>query len=321
MITIAYCTSRRQPCLEWFLDSLELQLADAESKPELIIVDLHAQEMQRKAQVLAHPVAGYLSGVVAVPPKPTVWQGEHRLTAVDFFAQANARNTAICLALQDYIAFVDDLSVLGQRWFEAVVRGSKYGCVMCGEFQKVKSMQVRAGVLEDFAYFDAGKDPRSIGLPEQLDDIPCPPQWFFGCSCAAPLEAFLSVNGYPEVWCDGMGYEDCVTGEAIARKNYEFRYSRWMKTWESEEGHHNQMPMLRFDPGKSPDDKSHWLLEMARGIKWFPNHFSDETPTMTLLELRERTLRGHPFPIRRTPEHESFSGMLLSEFHKYTPPA
>jgi glycosyltransferase involved in cell wall biosynthesis len=60
-----------------------------------------------------------------VPPKPTIWQGQHRVTKVNWWATSNARNTGIVLADHDYIVFCDDRSRLGPRWIDAVRVGSR----------------------------------------------------------------------------------------------------------------------------------------------------------------------------------------------------
>ena len=60
-----------------------------------------------------------------VTPKPTPWQGPHRLTSRDYAAIANARNTALCLATYDYVAFLDDRAHLGPEWLAAERRAEK----------------------------------------------------------------------------------------------------------------------------------------------------------------------------------------------------
>lgn len=293
-ISIAYVTARKQPHFDWFLDSLRRQ----SSEPiDLIVISLFQIE-----------------GISRTPPKPSVWQGAHRLASVDFFDQSNAKNTALCLAKHPFIAFVDDLSVLAPTWLEAVRECAVGGYIACGAFRKVNKLQVKAGEIVSFEAYPAGNDPR--WNQSQFDHTKrCPPQWSFGCSLAGPVEAFLKVNGYPEALTAGLGYEDCVTGEAIARHGYEFRYDRRMLTYESEEDHHNQPVLLRLDPGVSPNDKSHRMLEMARGSKWFDNYFGDGFPD--LRSLRAHIQNGGAFPIRKHPEHEWFTGLPLAEFHKY----
>lgn len=157
--------------------------------------------------------------------------------------------------------------------------------------------------------YDAGKDTRWAGGDDN-HAVTCPPQWFFGCSFAAPVEAFLKVNGFPEE-CDGMGYQDCITGVAISKHGYDFRYDRRMLTLEDEDLHHNQPSMMRVDPGVSPNDKSHAILDKYKDRNTFENDFGGGFKNIR--DLREHVLKNKTFPIRKTPTHDWFSGQPLNE--------
>lgn len=109
-----------------------------------------------------------------------------------------------------------------------------------------------------------------------------------------------------------MGYQDVVAGAMLAKHNVKFWFDPRMMTYESDELHHQPgQHFLRVDPGKSPNDKSHKILEMVAGgrIK-APNYFGPGG----LREFRERTLRGEPFPIVQIPDREWFTGTPLSEW-------
>jgi hypothetical protein len=138
---------------------------------------------------------------------------------------------------------------------------------------------------------------------------PCSPEWLYGCSCAMPVEALLSIDGWGEMICDGMGFEDCLTGIVLGNAGYQLRYDKRMMTYESEEDHHVEPSLRREDYGTSPDDKSHRALEIAKSSKRFENGFGEGG----IRALRERILAGEPFPIKRIPEHEWFTGQPISE--------
>ena len=87
------------------------------------------------------------------------------------------------------------------------------------------------------------------------------------------------------------------------------KYDRRMFTYESEELHHVEPPMIRLDPGFSPHDKSHRALEIACNSSHFDNDFGDG---MTLLQLRDY-VRTNPFPIRLNPRHDWYSGVALAD--------
>jgi hypothetical protein len=121
------------------------------------------------------------------------------------------------------------------------------------------------------------------------------------------VETLLAVNGWPEALCDGMGFEDCIMGIMLGNIGVHFQYHKGMMTWESEEGHVSNTSFRREDYGKSPDDKSHSVLNQAIMIKSHPNYFGDEG----IVGLRRRILAGEPFPIVGVPEHEWFTKTQL----------
>jgi glycosyltransferase involved in cell wall biosynthesis len=298
MLTIAYMTNRRNPRFEWFVDSLTRQSRGHEF--ELLVIDFYAGERD-----LAEYARSKGMDAKSHAPKPTVWQGPHRLTKADYFAASNARNTAICLARGDYIVFADDLSVLTPSWFSRVIRAASGGYVVCGAYEKALELVVEEGVIINKRHHPPGTDAR---LRHQPTFDPCPSNWFYGCSCGAPVEAFIKINGYPEI-CDGMGYEDAVTGDALKNSGHSLQYDPEMMTVESEEGHHEDKPFIRDDPGKSPNDKSHALLNICRGLARFDNYFGPAG----IRGLRVLVQAGEPFPVVQIPEHEWFTGRRLRD--------
>lgn len=302
-LTIAYFTARREPKVEWFFDSLQRETKGDYTGIEVVVVDFwHAARARGWAGRARH-----------VAPKPTVWQGSNRLTKADYFAASNARNTALCLAPDGWIAFVDDLSVLLPGWLAAVRAAMAEGYIACGAYRKVKDLVVRAGEVVSFTDHAAGWDHR-WGAGREDKAVECPGGWMFGCSLAAPVEAFLQINGYPEA-CDGMGYEDAVCGAALARNGWPLRYDRRMLTYESEELHQQGPVMRREDPCRGNpnanprDDMSHAMLRMFSQARRFDNWFGAEG----LAGLRQRVLAGEGFPPMRIPEHRWFDAKPLRE--------
>lgn len=300
-LTIAYMTNRKEPKIEWFFDSLHRELSGNYENIRVVLVDFEVAKYGRQLKS-PHEIKDY----IITSPKPTVWQGSFRLTKENYFAASNARNTAICLAPDGWICFVDDLSVLLPGWFNCVKEAMEKNYIVLGAYKKVKNLVVEDGEVKSFAEHPAGNDPRIGNL---ACAIPCQPNWLFGCSLAAPVEAFLQINGWPEAACDGMGYEDCVTGIVLSKRGYEFRYDRRMMTYESEEHHYLEKPFIRSDPGVSPNDKSHAMLKMLENAKWFDNDFG----MPTLRDLRAHVLNGGQFPVRLNPQHEWFTKKPLSE--------
>jgi len=118
--TIAYMTCRREPHVEWFLQSLARQCSDVSQK--IIIVDFYTDEPGRREKFASFNTGGFQ--IKHTAPMPSVWQGKHKLTKLEFFDAGNARNTAICLCEDDRIAFVDDLTVLSPEWHSCAKEAS-----------------------------------------------------------------------------------------------------------------------------------------------------------------------------------------------------
>lgn len=300
-LTLCYLTSRRECKIEWWLDSLALQVKP-EDEVHIIVVDFWAKD-----RPINFDSVSFAKSIRHVEPKPNVWQGEHRLTKENWFAAANARNTALCLCATDWIAYCDDLSVLMPGWLEAVRKAVAGNYVVFGAYKKVRNLVVEKGRIVSCEEFAGGLDAR---LRHVGDVVSCGGDWLYGCSLAGPVEAFLCVNGWPEAF-DGLSFEDSTMGICIGNTNrFSFRYDKSMMTYESEEDHYKEKPFIRSDYGVSPKDKSHAALGIAKASTSFPNYFDYQGG---IRELRERVLRGEPFPIQKNPQHCWFTGRPLSE--------
>lgn len=292
--------------MEWFLDAWDKQCASDYSNTQLVVVDFHQTRSVDDPRF--ERIRKGFGQVVVSKPKPNVWQGDHKLSRIDYFAAANARNTAICLAAGSHIVFVDDLSVPLPTWWRAVQESTtRTRTITCGAYQKVRGLEVVDGVVDKFEDHPAGRDIRMRDLSGK-PPYPCMPGWHFGCSVAAPIDAYLDINGWPEA-CDGLGYEDCVTGIVLYNRGWHFVYDTRMMTFESEEAHGEDVPFMRWDKGTSPNDKSHAMLAMFKQAARFDNYFGSEG----IRGLRERVLSGESFPILQIPEHDWFDSMPIRQ--------
>jgi glycosyltransferase involved in cell wall biosynthesis len=295
MISIAYFTSRIDPHIDWFCDSLAKQLNGDEV--QLIVVDFHAGKRPLNFGT------NLKINVEVTAPKPCIWQGDHRITKEDWFAAGNARNTAICLAKGSHIACVDDLSVLLPGWLDSVRQSVRENYIALGAYKKMKNLVVENGEVKSFNIHSA--DNRlSI---TSTDRSSCGGGWFYGCSFCMPVEAALEVNGFPEDLCGGLGFEDVCFGLTLGNTNkFSFQYDRRMMTYESEEAHFVDKPMKKTDKGVSPMDKSHSALRQAQQSKRFENQFN-------LREMRDAVQRGEPFPVILEPRHDWFDGASIAD--------
>jgi len=307
MLSICYMTFRRKPNIQWFFDSLDNQTWGNYADKQVVVVDYFHGEPGREDEIaaLAH------CPIRHVPPKPTVWQGPYRLTRNEYFAAANARNTAICHATGDHIAFVDDLSVLGGEWLMAAYEAIEGKYVGMGMYRKVKGLVVEHGLVKGFDEWAGGTDSR-VAYSQPDKAVPHPGSLLYGCSLVGPTEAFLSINGYDEA-CDstGLGSEDYIAGMMLNANGWGTRLDRRMWTYESEEGHVQDRPFLRRDKGTSPNDKSHAILHMVTsgGRTVAPNYF----PEGGIRAMREHVLGGGGFPAGMIPDRDWYDGQPLSE--------
>jgi hypothetical protein len=294
-LTICWLTNRRDHKAEWFLDSLHRELGGDYSGVSVIMIDPRLSAGSVNAR--------------CVPPKPSTWQGPHRLTKEDWFAACNARNTGLCFAPDGWIAYADDLSVLLPGWLQSVREAMDGNYIVCGAYQKVNGLVVERGEVKAFtpiegcvdARWQFGQDTRAVQVEGNF---------LYGCSSAMPVEALLAINGWPEDLCDGLGFEDCLTGHALENAGYVLRYDRRMKTLESDELHFVETPLKRYDFGVHPNNKTHAALRIARNAKRFDNPSLGEGG---IRALRAKVLAGEPFPVPTGPTHEWFTGKPLGE--------
>jgi hypothetical protein len=307
MLTIAYITCRKNPNFDWFMDSLTTQLNRDGRGVRLVVVDRWANHRHKdRLRRIKIPKIGF-DTVWHGTPKSSVWQGDHRLTSKDYFAAANARNTALCLAPDGYLACVDDNSVLTPTWLEEVRAAQKGNYIALGAYMKVHDMSVLDGRLVHYDESRVGMDSR-YHLVEGMEPTPCKGQWMFGCSFAAPVESLLYVNGFDED-CDSHGTEDYILGTMLETAGNDLRYCKRMMTVESEEGHDEGDNLVRSHKRNvhgHPDAHFAILHMVKNGRNRAPNY-------QDMRATRATVLAGGEFPLLQIPEHDWRDGQPLKD--------
>lgn len=305
-ITVVYLTFRGHTRFEWFASSLERELR---AMPDYDRRDLQVVVIDgRYPRPLdaPFPIEHHL-------PKPTVWQGRHRLTKRDYFCAANARNTAFALARHEHVAFVDDLSVILPGWLKAHVHAAEHGYVLCGTTCKQKNIKVNfEGDVVSYDEFPPGLDSRLGNVPPTDDIFPCTGGWLYGGTFSVPLEDALCVNGQDEIH-DGIGGEDYDFGARLERAGSDIYITRACGTFEDEDGHHAELPMVRLDKpvtgadGPYSSNFLYYKLQRETDRSWtIGNRFN-------LGDLRAAVLAGEPFPVPTEPTTHWVDGQPLSE--------
>ena len=309
--SIVYITSRIQPMVRWFTDSLAYQSSQAEKDNdlEIIFVDLllDSPNADDRRKIFESAVDGRFK-FKHVPPKPNVWQGKDRVTSTDWFAASNARNTGLVHADGEHIAFVDDLSVLTGTWFLALKEAALSGKVTCGSYMKVKSLRVDNGNITHFEKYPGGEDNR-YRYGNDSGPVPCGGNWLYGCSFTLPTQWLIDANGSDEA-CDGMGFEDCILGIRLANRGHHFQYDRRLMSYEAEELHHLDQIMRRPDKGVSPNDTSHAILHLANRTSRAENvHLGPDG----IIGLRRVLRETGEIPLPDGPSHDWYDGQPICE--------
>lgn len=310
-ICFTYITSRRDCRIEWWFESL----ARIISLPaQVIVVDAYAEEPGRRDEVLEKFAKGFVGplhiehvekGNVPgkffshVLPKPTIWQGKHRITKEDWWAKSSGQNTSVCLCREPWICMTDDRSVLMPGYFECLVDAMRSGYAVVGTYEKHANMKVENGVIVD--------PGETLGVDHRPQfDHPTPTHDWYGGHFALPLEWCLQVNGWSEDVCDSLGLEDAMFGVTLRNSGLPMCYDARMKIIEDRTPGEIDGALKRADKGVSPNDKSHKIVEIFRDKNSSQNSFD-------IRNLRDRVLNGEPFPAPSASHLDWYDGQPISE--------
>ena len=292
-LTIVYVTARKEPKFEWFIQSLDRETGRDYSNTKVIVVSTYDEFFSMDETVKW------------VRPKPTIWQGEHRITKDDWWAKCNALNTGICLCDTEWIAFVDDRCVLAHGWLQCIQDAMMNEYAVCGSYEKRANMQVTNGEITEAGEL-LGQDIRTQrGFPHRTSD-------WYGGSGALPLEWCLKINGWPERYCDGLGFEDIQFGILLRNNGFPLMYDSRMRLiedrtpGESYEGALKRASKPSPDPNDKYQAKDYRILQIMGDAKESGNLFN-------IRELRDKVLRGEPFPPPIPDHYDWFDGSYIGD--------
>lgn len=292
-LTVVYVTARKKPEINWFFNSLDRETGCDYSNTKIIVVDSFS---------CSRPTCN--GTTVFTLPKPTIWQGQYRITKEDWWAKCNAMNTGICLCDTEWIAFVDDRCVLSRGWLQCIQDAMIHGYAVCGSYEKRANMRVKDGLITDEGEILGGDVRAQYGYPVRTSD-------WYGGSCALPVEWCLQVNGYPEDICDGLGFEDIAFGILLKNNNFPIYYDSRMRLVEDRTPGHIDGALKRASkPSPDPNDKyrakDYRILWQMAISKVSGNRYD-------IRELREKILAGGKFPEPTASHFDWFDNQPIEE--------
>jgi len=125
-----------------------------------------------------------------------------------------------------------------------------------------------------------------------------------------PLEFCLRVNGMPEDICDGLGFEDVAFGILLRNNHLPMYYDSRMKIIEDRTPTEISGALKRASK-PSPTDDIHQAKDYR--ILSIMNNSTTSGNSYDIRELRERTLKGYPFPLPSADHKDWFDGQPVSE--------
>lgn len=208
LLSIIYCTARVNPRFDLLEKSLQ---ASAKKHPhikwELIIVDALRDE---RPDVCAPP------GHIWLAPKPTPWQGKHRLTSKDYWAKASANNTGAAYARGAHLVYLDDCMYVHEDFLMYHWAAAAKNYVIAGSMISVIGEPPNATSFKVYA-----DDPRTLwnGVPLEMmwKKRPAKETELYGSNWSAPLSLILAVDGHDEAYDGQRAFEDIDIGVRLNR--------------------------------------------------------------------------------------------------------
>ena len=228
--TILQCTYRQEPHFDWLCDSLARQSASLEDA-ELVVVDgmLWHDGAERRRDTLRRAALPFVRRVGRahdecvqhLAPKPSRWQGPHRMTRSDFYGLANARNTGLIVARGEWVAIADDCSVLHERWLERHRYWHERGHGVAGAFFTYRTARVEDGRIVEGDPGPYGLDPRAVQFPVPILAIQ---GWGYGLNTSFRLTTAVEIGGWDEMYDAYAGNDDCDFGIRAERAGLSYMF-------------------------------------------------------------------------------------------------
>ncbi len=221
------CTARKNPRYREMCNSIvtavkAASLATLTVNFECVFVDEQMWYSPRERfQEVEEIVAGRFYYQL-IAPKPSRWRGPHRLTNNDYWDKANASNTGICVAENEYLAFIDDSTIVDRNWFVTLLQAMQMGVPMAGGYKYLKP---GAKIDENGQILHGEVDSDDYRLRKYSYAQPCTePGEMFGGNMGLPAELAYRCEGYDEIMSGSGGLEDSEFSVRVNRLSPVFFY-------------------------------------------------------------------------------------------------
>lgn len=315
MLSFIYITCRKDPKIEWFIDSLYNQVMEENfdlSKIQIVIVDYELQYDESRRELIKNIIGGRFE-FIHVEPKPSLVQGKMKITKINYHSCSIPRNTGVCYAKYNYLLFIDDLGVLYPNSFKYMLEYAYKKLVVGFSYKKVYDLSVENGIIKNCREHDGGIDSRIKYFDKDFNKITG--SSLFGYS-ASPLECLLKVNGYDEIH-NTMGGEDYNYGIRLEKTGTPIYYSKKVLFYESEEWADQGNIFIRRDPLLS-DEKYKNIMKKYKVVKrWDPNGRKDLSHLLLdLLTRNKYWTEGNDYNLKELREKIQNGGVFNTEFDK-----
>ena len=313
MLSFIYITCRKDPKLEWFIESLYKQMLEANFDPkkaQFVIVDYELQYDETRKQMIADIINNRFE-FVHIEPKPSLIQGKHKITSRDYFACSIPRNTGVCYAKYDYLFFIDDLCVLSPGSFKYMLEYAAKKLVVGFSYKKVFELSVDNCEIKYCREHPGGIDSRLKHINQSFSKISG--GQLFGYS-ASPLECILKINGYDEIH-NTMGGEDYNYGIRLEKTGTPIHYSKHVLFCESEELSDQGNIFIRRDPLLDKIKYNQLLKQYGVTRRWDPNGRTDLNHFLLDLLTRNKSwAEGNDYNLSEIRKKIQGGGSFTTEF-------
>lgn len=233
-LSIIYCTSRKQPKFEWFVEYLVKEY-NGNVIDEIIFVDVFLFFDENRRAHLSKIVNDRFK-YIHLEPKPSMWYGPHKKTKCHFFDASSTRNSGLIVCSGKHIVFIDDLSVPMPGWISYHKKAAEENIVLAGLYDKVYDIKIEDNIVTGFRLQDSIIDGR-VNYTNN-DYVKIGGGWCFTGNLSVPYSFIEKINGFDELYAR-HGTEDCDFGVRLENAGAEIFLEKKCKVFEDQYLHWN----------------------------------------------------------------------------------